>query len=123
MRQYASWLLFIAVGTAQDRFPCPSGEIRIRINEKQLAIQYSGQEMVSTMGPLSYMGARMIVAPKTLQTAAAVTQVWNEYVKGLAAGWDACAVTKEQSLLARKWTTAAISSGLPTRFIGILSVM
>ena len=33
------------------------------------------------------------------------------------------AVTKEQSGLARKWTTAAISTGSPVRRMGILSVM
>jgi len=67
-----------------------------KIDEKQLALQYSSSELTAVLGPLSYMGARMTVAPKTLQIADAATQQWNEYLKGLAAGWNACAITKEQ---------------------------
>ena len=62
---------------AQQQIRCPSGEMRIRIDEKQLAIQYSGHEMVGTLGTLKFMGARLAAAPKTLQTAAEATQVWN----------------------------------------------
>src|SRR6516162_102594 len=82
-------------GFAQNQVRCGS-DLRNRMDEKQLAIQYNASELIATLGPLSYMGARMTVAPKTLQTASAATQQWNEYLKGLAAGWNACAITKEQ---------------------------
>jgi tetratricopeptide (TPR) repeat protein len=89
-------LAALSPAAAENQIRCLSGELRIRIDEKQLAIQYSGQEMVGTLGPLSYMGARLTVAPKTLQTAAAATQVWNEYLKSFATAWNACVITKEQ---------------------------
>jgi hypothetical protein len=45
---------------------------------------------------LSVLGTRLEVAPKKLQEAAAATQQWNEFVKGLAAGYNSCAVTQQQ---------------------------
>jgi len=89
-------LAAVSTAAAENQIRCPSGELRIRIDEKQLAIQYSGQEMVGTLGPLSFMGARLTAAPKTLQTAAEATQVWNEYLKGFATACNACVITKEQ---------------------------
>src|SRR5258707_6767918 len=88
-------LAWPTVALCQSQVPC-GGELRNKIDEKQLALQYGGSELIATLGPLSFMGARMTVAPKTLQTASAATQQWNEYLKGLAAGWNACAITKEQ---------------------------
>ena len=61
-------------GFAQNQVRCGS-ELRNRMDEKQLAIQYNASELIATLGPLSYMGARMTVAPKTLQTASAATHL------------------------------------------------
>lgn len=89
-------LILASTAAGQKQIRCPTGEVRAEIDVKVLSLKYSGYEMVSTLGPLSFMGARLNVAPKTLQTAAAATQVWNEYLKGLAAGWNGCVITKEQ---------------------------
>src|SRR5579862_9337971 len=91
-------VLFFCLATfavGQNQVRC-GAELRNKIDEKQLALQYGGSELIAVVGPLSFMGARMTAAPKTLQVASAVTQQWNEYLKGLAAGWNACAITKEQ---------------------------
>src|SRR5260370_22764475 len=88
--------LLAELASAQGQVRCPSGEMRNKIDEKQLALQYSGSELIATMGPLGFMSGKLTVSPKTLQTASAATQQWNEYIKGLAAGWNACIITKEQ---------------------------
>ena len=68
----------------------------ILIDVKQIAIQYDASSFAGTLSGLSVLGRRLEVAPKKLQEAAAATQQWNEFVKGLAAGYNSCAVTQQQ---------------------------
>jgi hypothetical protein len=80
---------------AQRRIPCPDGD-HYEIDLKQIAIQYDASSFAGTLSSLSVLGARLAVEPKRLQEAAAATQQWNEFVKGIAAGYNSCAVTKAQ---------------------------
>ncbi|MDE2367324.1 MAG: tetratricopeptide repeat protein, partial [Betaproteobacteria bacterium] len=63
---------------------------------KQIAIQYQGTGLGVTLSGLSALSARLQVEPKTLQTATAATQQWNEFVKGLVVGYNSCAITGQQ---------------------------
>ena len=69
---------------------------RYQIDVRQIAIQYEASALSATLSGLSVLRARIAVEPKTLQTAAAATQEWNEYLKGLAVGYNSCAITKQQ---------------------------
>jgi hypothetical protein len=80
---------------AQKAIHCPDGD-HILIDVKQIAVQYDASSFAGTLSGLSVLGARLEVAPKKLQDAVAATQQWNEFVKGLAAGYNSCAVTKQQ---------------------------
>lgn len=80
---------------AQKAVHCPDGD-HILIDVKQIAIQYDASSFAGTLSGLSVLGARVEVAPKKLQEAAAATEQWNEFVKGLAAGYNSCAVTQQQ---------------------------
>ncbi|HZF08983.1 MAG TPA: tetratricopeptide repeat protein [Thermoanaerobaculia bacterium] len=81
---------------AQKKIVCPGEETRFEISVKELAIQYEGWSLSGTLSSLSVLGTRLSVDPKTLQQAAAATQQWNELLKGLAAGWNGCILSKEQ---------------------------
>ena len=80
---------------AQKTVHCADGD-HILIDVKQIAIQYDASSFAGTLSGLSALGPRLEVAPKKLQDAAAATQQWNEFVKGLAAGYNSCAVTQQQ---------------------------
>ena len=80
---------------AQRKIPCPDGD-HLEMDIKPIAIQYDGSSFAGTLSSLSVLGARFEVAPKKLQEAAAATQQWNEFLKGLAAGYNSCAVTRQQ---------------------------
>lgn len=81
---------------AQKKITCPNGEVRLEVDVKQLALKYEGWSMSGTLSSLSVLGARLGVDQKTVQQAAAATQQWNELIKGLAAGYNSCALTREQ---------------------------
>jgi hypothetical protein len=80
---------------AQKTVHCADGD-HILIDVKQIAIQYDASSFAGTLSGLTVLGARLEVAPKKLQEAVAATQQWNEFVKGLAAGYNSCAVTQQQ---------------------------
>ena len=89
-------LLGIApTAAAQETKHCPDGD-HILIDVKQIAIQYDASSFAGTLSSLSVLGARLEVAPTKLQEAAAATQQWDEFLKGLAAGYNSCAVTRRQ---------------------------
>ena len=88
-------LIFCTSTMAAKRVSCPDGE-HIEIDIKQIAIQYQGASFGVTLSGLSALSARLNAEPKTLQTAAAATQQWNEFVKGLVVGYNSCAITKQQ---------------------------
>lgn len=99
--RFSALLLYVATaglatGTcAQKRITCPDGE-HIEIDIHQITIQYNASSFGVTLNSLSALSAHFEVAPKNLQEAAAATQQWDELLKGLAAGYNSCAITKQQ---------------------------
>jgi tetratricopeptide (TPR) repeat protein len=90
------FLLMVSVlADAQKKIPCQDGD-HLEIDVKQIAIQYAASSFAGTLSSLSVLGARLEVAPKKLQEAAVATQQWDEFLKGLAAGYNSCAVTRQQ---------------------------
>jgi tetratricopeptide (TPR) repeat protein len=94
-------LAVVLPGTAlwgQKQIKCPnSGEVRIEIDVAKLALTYQAQSFETTLSGLrGLVGGKTVVSPKTLQEASAATQQWNELLKGLAAGWNSCAISQQQ---------------------------
>jgi len=83
------------IAAAQETKHCADGD-HILIDVKQIAIRYDASSFAGTLSSLSVLGARLEVAPTKLQEAAAATQQWDEFLKGLAAGYNSCAVTRQQ---------------------------
>src|SRR5580658_5679317 len=84
-----------ACASGQKKIACPDGE-HIEIDVRQIAIQYDASSFAGTLSSLSVLGARLDVKPTKLQEAAAATQQWDEFLKGLAAGYNSCAITRQQ---------------------------
>ena len=96
-------LLFVLVGLswstqafAQQRITCPDKTQRITIDLKQIQIQYNASSFAGTLASLGALSARLSVEQKVLQQASAATQQWNEFLKGLVAGYNSCAITNQQ---------------------------
>jgi tetratricopeptide (TPR) repeat protein len=89
-------ILNSAWGATPKKISCPPDGDHYLIDIKQLALEYKGDSLQVTLGGLAVLGGRLKVEPKTLQTAAAATQQWNEFLKGLATGYNSCAITKAQ---------------------------
>ena len=85
-----------SVYAAAESFACPDGEIRLTLDIKELAIQYEGHTWSGTLSSLSVLGVQLEQTPTQLQEAAAATQQWNEFLKGLAEGYNKCVITQEQ---------------------------
>ena len=83
------------VAAAQKKIACPDGE-HIEIDVQQISIQYDASSFAGTLSSLSVLGARLEVKPIKLQEAAVATQQWDEFLKGLAAGYNSCAITRQQ---------------------------
>ncbi|MGH9431607.1 MAG: tetratricopeptide repeat protein [Terriglobia bacterium] len=90
-----AFLLAVSASAWAQTIHCPDGDHAL-IDVKQIAIQYDGSSFAATLSSLSVLGARLEVAPKKLQEAAAATQQWDEFLKGLASGYNSCAVTRQQ---------------------------
>src|SRR5271157_870042 len=90
-----SVLLSAGLAAAQKKIPCQDGE-HIEIDVKQLSIKYDASSFAGTLSSLGVLAGRLEVAPKQLQEAAAATQQWNQLIVGLAAGYNSCAVTRQQ---------------------------
>jgi tetratricopeptide (TPR) repeat protein len=88
-------LLATGRAAAQKKIPCPDGE-HIEIDVKQLSIKYDASSFAGTLSSLNALSGRLEVAPKQLQEAAVATQQWNQLIVGLAAGYNSCAVTRQQ---------------------------
>src|ERR1700691_4529842 len=92
-------LLFLltvpGLAAAQKKGSCPDGE-HLEIDVKQISIQYDASSFAGTLSSLSVLGAHLEVAPKRLQEAAVATQQWDEFLKGLAAGYNSCAISRQQ---------------------------
>jgi tetratricopeptide (TPR) repeat protein len=93
-----SLLLLVATGAAaqeRKKISCPDGD-HLEIDLKQISIQYDASSFGVTVSSLGFLGARLEVAPKQLQEAAAATQQWDLFLKGLATGYNNCAITRQQ---------------------------
>jgi hypothetical protein len=91
-----AFLLNAAALLAQKQHTCQNGEVHIEINVENLALRYEAKTFETTLSGLVGLGGRISVSPKTLQEAAAATQQWNELLKGLAVGYNSCAISQEQ---------------------------
>jgi tetratricopeptide (TPR) repeat protein len=93
-----AFLVVLASATSasgQKKIACPDGE-HIEIDVRQISIQYDASSFAGTLSSLSVLGARLEVKPTKLQEAAVATQQWDEFLKGLAAGYNSCAITRQQ---------------------------
>jgi tetratricopeptide (TPR) repeat protein len=88
-------VLLAASSWAQKSAHCPDGD-HILIDVKDISIKYDASSFAGTLSSLSVLTGRPEVAPKQLQEAAVATQQWNEFLKGLATGYNMCAITKQQ---------------------------
>ena len=88
-------LLLTPAIQAQERIDCDDG-VHIEIDLSAILIEYQATSFSATLSGLGIRGNWIGVEPKTIQKAEAGTQVWNEYLKGLVAGYNSCAITKEQ---------------------------
>ena len=97
LRRWAIFVLVAGLWTAPTSAEkrCPDG-VHHEIDLSELAIEYQAHSFSATLSSLSFLGSRLGVEPKTIQKAEAATQVWNEYLKGLVAGYNSCAITKQQ---------------------------
>src|SRR5215831_168698 len=98
-----SVMLFVLAGlccstkvVAQQRITCPDKTQRITINLKQVQIQYNASSFAGTLASLGALTARLSIEQKVLQQASAATQQWNEFLKGLVAGYNSCVITDQQ---------------------------
>jgi tetratricopeptide (TPR) repeat protein len=95
----AVYVLFFAAMSAntqaQKKIQCTDGE-HIEIDIKRIAIEYDASTFAGTLSSLSVLGARMETRPTKLQEAAAATQQWDVFLKGLAEGYNKCAVSRQQ---------------------------
>jgi len=96
-------LVFLLVGAswpipsfAQKRTTCPDKTQRVQYDLKQLQIQYNASSFAGTLASLGALSAHLSVEQKVLRQASAATQQWNEFLKGLVAGYNSCAITNQQ---------------------------
>src|SRR5438105_299961 len=89
------FILISVSAAAPKRISCPDGD-HFEIDVKQIEIQYDASAFAGTLSSLSVMGARLQVVPEKLQEAAVATQQWDEFLKGLVAGYNSCAISRQQ---------------------------
>jgi tetratricopeptide (TPR) repeat protein len=87
--------LLIANNLAEAQRHCADGD-HFPIDLKQVRIQYDASSFAGTLSSLNILGARLEVKPDKLQEASAAAQQWDELLKGLVAGYNTCAVTRQQ---------------------------
>jgi len=88
-------ILLTGAASAQKKIDCSDGQ-HIAIDIKQVSMQYDGSSFAGTLSSLSVLSARLEIAPKKLQEAAAATQQWDVFLKGLVAGYNNCVITRQQ---------------------------
>jgi tetratricopeptide (TPR) repeat protein len=81
---------------AQQKITCPDKTQRFTIDLKQVQIQYNASSFAGTLASLGALSAHLSIEQKVLQQASAATQQWNEFLKGLVAGYNSCAITNQQ---------------------------
>ncbi|MEI9476543.1 MAG: tetratricopeptide repeat protein [Deltaproteobacteria bacterium] len=80
---------------AQKQLDCGDGP-RYRIDVKEFMINYSSKSFEGSLGLLSQLKIGLKAEEKTLQQASEATQQWNQFLIGLAEGYNSCAITKKQ---------------------------
>lgn len=80
---------------AARKITCAEDGVRYEIDVQEIAIRYQATGLEATLSGLGVLGARVAIAPKTLQQAAVATQKLNEFVKALATGYNSCAISKK----------------------------
>ena len=92
------WLTILLPVSAAAEQPihCKGDGDHLPISVETLKIRYDGKKFWATISGLKDLGARFQVESASLQQVAVVTQQWNEFLKGLAAGYNSCAITKKE---------------------------
>jgi hypothetical protein len=85
-------LFFSAAVVVLSARTCPGDGEHAEIDVRQLQIQYSGVSASGTLDALAKLGLDV----RTVQTATQETQKLNQYLQALAAGFNACAISKAQ---------------------------
>jgi tetratricopeptide (TPR) repeat protein len=100
MWRFSTLFVFAALSvariSAQEKVPCSDGD-HYKIDLKQLELKYDGTSFKGTLTSLTALvGIKLEVVPQKLQNVALATQQWNEFLKGLAVGYNTCAISKLQ---------------------------
>jgi hypothetical protein len=77
---------------------CEDGE-RQTIDYRDLQVKYSGNKISLELEVMDKLKLRPEIDPKVLQTAYESTQNWDQFLKGLVAGYNSCAVSKKDYAL------------------------
>lgn len=72
---------------------CDDGE-RQTIDYRDIQLQYSANNISLEMEVINKLKVRTELDPQVLQTAFESTQGWDQFLKGLIAGFNSCAVNK-----------------------------
>src|SRR5262249_39578277 len=98
-RLNALWLSFFVLVIGRDRVEgqkhCADGD-HFPIDLRQVRIEYDASSFAGTLSSLNILGGRLEVKPQKLQEVSAATQQWDEFLKGLVAGYNTCAVTRQE---------------------------
>jgi hypothetical protein len=96
----ACCVVFLALavsGTAQQTFRCPeTGEIRIAMDPRQVAIRYEGTSLAGAIGKVGLFSSNLSFGTTQLQQATDATQQWNQLILALVIGWNSCAISKDE---------------------------
>ena len=97
--RFAALLLALAAisvtTVAQQRIACPTEE-HIAIDLKRITAEYDASSFAGTLSSLSVLAARTEASPRKLLEAAVATRKWEVFLKGIADGFNGCAVTRKQ---------------------------
>jgi tetratricopeptide (TPR) repeat protein len=89
-------ILFLsAEDVSAKEIVCQDG-VRYEIDLKQVAIQYQGSSFSGSLNALGAFAGRLSLETKALQHTSSAAQQWNEFLKGLVAGYNKCAISKHQ---------------------------
>ncbi|HXT51078.1 MAG TPA: hypothetical protein VN811_08545, partial [Thermoanaerobaculia bacterium] len=75
---------------------CPDGSQRLELDVGTLSLQYSGDSLSATISSIDILRGHLTVGPTSIHQIATATQLWNEYIKGLAAGYNSCAISRAE---------------------------
>ncbi len=85
---------FPVMSAAKEQIKCGDGP-RYKIDIEAIKIEYSGISFEGALGFLSKLELGLKFEEETLQKASDTTQQWNQFLIGLAEGFNSCAITKK----------------------------